>query len=219
MFQAEIHLRQDKECVVSQLAATLDTDIDVAIEELHDELVTFVIDHDADTAVVLEVLTDSEQVRHVEELGDGNVLVTKTSCGAYSAVDGNHGILRRRTFIDANRRVYTVLFFRRQDLRAMIEDFREIGTVTLGKVSQFDDAGVRLTERQYTVIEHALEAGYFEWPREITSEELADELDISRTTLLEHLRKAESKLLADSLESATTGKERPTHSEPATPPK
>jgi predicted DNA binding protein len=219
MFQAEIHLQQHKDCVLSRLAAEFETDIDVAIEELHDELVTFVIEFDRDVDEVPDTLADSDQVKHVEDLGDGNYLVTKTSCGGYSAIDQNHGILRRRNFVGPNRRVYTVLFFRRQDLRAMIEDFREIGSVTLGKVSQFDDAGVRLTDRQYEVVEHAIESGYFEWPREVTSEELAESMDISRATLLEHLRKAESKLLSDALESATSGKDRPDHTEPATPPK
>lgn len=217
MFQAELHLQQFKACVVSEVAAEFDTDVSIAIEELHDELVTFVLELEVETEGVLEVLSDSEQVKHVEELGPRRYLVTKTSCGAYSAVDRNHGILRRRTFIDANRRVYTVLFFRRQDLRAMIADFRKVGTVTLGKLSEFDGTGVRLTDRQYAVVERALEAGYFEWPREVTSDELAADLEISRSTLLEHLRKAEAKLLADALESATTSS-RPTTTEPTTPP-
>ena len=219
MFQAEIHLQQHKACVVNEIAATLDTDVDIAIEELHDELVTFVLDLDEDRSGVLEILTESEQVKHVEALGDGSFLVTKTSCGAYSAIDRNHGVLRRRNFVGSNRRVYSVLFFRRQDLRAIIDDFRKIGNVTLEKVARFDESGVRLTDRQYEVVQAALEAGYFEWPRGVTSDELADELGISRATLLEHLRKAESKLIADGLETAKTGRDRTTPTEPASPPK
>ncbi|WP_418284604.1 helix-turn-helix domain-containing protein [Halorubrum sp. DTA46] len=52
-----------------------------------------------------------------------------------------------------------------------------------------------LTTTQREVYEHAREAGYYEWPREASTRELADDLDVSKTTLLEHLRKAESKLL------------------------
>jgi len=219
MYQAELHLQQHKPCVLSHLATQFDTEIDIAIEELHDELVTFVLEIDEDTEAVLDTLTGSVQVKHVEELGGGNYLVTKTSCGAYSAIDRNHCILRRRNTIGPNRRVYTVLFFRRQDLRAMIEDFRNIGTVTLGKLSEFDDSGVRLTDRQYEVIERALESGYFEWPREVTSEELASDMGISRATLLEHLRKAESKLLTDALDTVRTDTGRSESSEPVTPPK
>ncbi len=52
-----------------------------------------------------------------------------------------------------------------------------------------------LTATQRKVYEHAREAGYYEWPRGASTRELADDLGISKTTLLEHLRKAESKLL------------------------
>ncbi|MFB6269263.1 MAG: helix-turn-helix domain-containing protein, partial [Halobacterium sp.] len=53
----------------------------------------------------------------------------------------------------------------------------------------------RLTQNQREVYELARDEGYYEWPRETSTRELADQLDISKTTLLEHLRKAESKLL------------------------
>ncbi|WP_058366811.1 helix-turn-helix domain-containing protein [Haloparvum sedimenti] len=52
-----------------------------------------------------------------------------------------------------------------------------------------------LTPTQRDVYEHAREEGYYEWPRGVSTRELADDLGVSKTTLLEHLRKAESKLL------------------------
>jgi len=57
----------------------------------------------------------------------------------------------------------------------MIEDFNQIGTVTLGKLTEFEESKSMLTDRQLEVVTCALEEGYFEWPREISSEELADE--------------------------------------------
>lgn len=53
----------------------------------------------------------------------------------------------------------------------------------------------RLSERQREVFELARTNGYYRWPREVTAADLAAELDLSEATLLEHLRKAESKLL------------------------
>lgn len=202
MFQADIHLQQDKACVLDDFADHFEESFEIAIEELHDHLVTFVFELEGASDAHLEFFEAAGQVQHVERLDADNFLVTKTSCGAYSAVDRNHGILRRRNFISRHRRVYTVLFFRREDLRAMIEDFKAIGTVTLDKVKEFDESANRLTDRQEEVIRRALEAGYFEWPRDVTSDELAAELDISRATLLEHMRKAESKLLANALDDA-----------------
>ena len=203
MFQAEIHLQQEKYCVLAELADRFDASFDVAIEEHHDHEVTFVIELADPSDEHVRFLEHSEQVRHIEPLEEGKYIVTKRSCGGYSAIEQNHAILRRQTHITANRRVYTVLLFRREDLKAIVEEFRRIGTVTVGKFTQFQEPSHRLTDRQREVVETALELGYFEWPRDVKSEELAAELGVGRSTLLEHLRKAESKLLTAALEGGS----------------
>lgn len=200
MFQAELRLQQEKSCVLDDFANHFETSFSIAIEELHDHLVTFVIDIDQPQQQHLDFFSECDQVKHVDQFDESSYLITKVSCGAYSAIDRNHGILRRNSSIHPQLRVYTVLFFRREDLKAMIEDFDRIGTVTLGKVTRFTEPESQLTDRQFEVIECALNNGYFEWPREISSEELAEELGINRATALEHLRKAESKLLSNALE-------------------
>ena len=53
----------------------------------------------------------------------------------------------------------------------------------------------RLSARQREIFNFARDNGYYEWPRDASARELAAEFDISKTTFLEHLRKAESKLL------------------------
>ena len=50
-----------------------------------------------------------------------------------------------------------------------------------------------LTDRQRTVLETAQFAGYFEWPRESTGEEVADALDLSPSTFSQHLRAGQRK--------------------------
>ncbi|GGL66857.1 helix-turn-helix domain-containing protein [Halocalculus aciditolerans] len=52
-----------------------------------------------------------------------------------------------------------------------------------------------LSERQREVFETARDEGYYAWPRHVSAADLADDLDVSKATLLEHLRKAEAKLL------------------------
>lgn len=54
----------------------------------------------------------------------------------------------------------------------------------------------RLTERQYEVIQTAFEEGYYEWPREHTGEDIADDLGITSATFSQHVAMAERKLLA-----------------------
>ena len=57
-----------------------------------------------------------------------------------------------------------------------------------------------MTDRQREALEAAFRAGYFDWPRESTAEEVADSLDISSPTLHSHLRKAEDRLLSEFFE-------------------
>lgn len=54
-----------------------------------------------------------------------------------------------------------------------------------------------LTDRQFEVLEAAVEAGYFEHPRAITGTALAADLGISQTTFAQHLRAAQRKLFTD----------------------
>ncbi len=53
----------------------------------------------------------------------------------------------------------------------------------------------RLTDRQYTALETAYLSDYFEFPRPVSGEELAESMDISRQTYHQHLRSAQRKLL------------------------
>ncbi len=53
-----------------------------------------------------------------------------------------------------------------------------------------------LTDRQSAALETAYESGYFEWPRPVEGDELAESMGITRQTFHQHLRTAERKLLA-----------------------
>ena len=200
MYEAEIHLQQDKHCILSDLSDEFDTTFDVKIEELHNGDVTFILDSGTRTDDCLDRLAGASSVKHHERIDDERVLVTKTSCCAYSAVVKNHGTLRRSNRVSNHHRVYNVLATSRENLRSILRDFQNIGTVTLGRLEEVGGSEAKLTARQLEVVQHALDNGYYEWPREDTSAELANEMGISRPTFLEHLRKAESKLLSHAVE-------------------
>jgi len=57
-----------------------------------------------------------------------------------------------------------------------------------------------LTERQREAVEVAYRAGYYDWPRRSTAEDVAASLDITAATVHGHLRKAERAVLAGLLE-------------------
>jgi predicted DNA binding protein len=52
-----------------------------------------------------------------------------------------------------------------------------------------------LTDRQREAVVAAHNAGYFEWPRESTAEEIADAMEIASSTFHSHLRKSLSKVV------------------------
>ena len=92
----------------------------------------------------------------------------------------------------------------RREIREKIECIQERMDATVavkristgsGLIGQMTPTGPELTARQREVFEHARSRGYYAWPRKVTAEELATDLDITKTTLLEHLHKVESKLL------------------------
>jgi len=60
-----------------------------------------------------------------------------------------------------------------------------------------------LTSEQRETLLTALERGYFEEPRDITLEELADELGLSPTAVSGRMRRAEAKLIARTLVTET----------------
>ena len=54
-----------------------------------------------------------------------------------------------------------------------------------------------LTDRQREVLTAANRYGYYEYPRRVSSEKLAKRVGISKPVLLQHLRKAEGRIMAD----------------------
>jgi PAS domain S-box-containing protein len=58
----------------------------------------------------------------------------------------------------------------------------------------------RFTDRQETALRTAFLGGFFEWPRGIDGNELAESMDISRPTYHQHLRAAQRKVLEELFE-------------------
>ncbi|RXK48562.1 PAS domain S-box protein [Halorientalis pallida] len=102
------------------------------------------------------------------------------------------------------------------DLRELTERLDErFGGVTLAAKREGDGwpeaseepcAGVddKLTDRQRAALSAAYFAGYFDWPRDSTAEEVADSLDIASPTFHQHLRHALRKLLATYFDDGRT---------------
>ena len=88
-----------------------------------------------------------------------------------------------------------------ETVRQAIEDVPEGIRVELEQLSDYDpelrELSSMLTDRQREILDTAAELGYYEVPRRATHQDIADELDLSTTTVGEHLRKIEARMLSE----------------------
>ena len=99
-----------------------------------------------------------------------------------------------RRVIDAVTETYPdAEMLRRQQITRTPDDPRRIHRRLL----------TELTDRQHATLVAAYHAGYFEWPRGASGEEVAESLDIAPPTFAQHLRKAERKAFDVLLSTAT----------------
>lgn len=76
-------------------------------------------------------------------------------------------------------------------------DFYDIEVLEIGKRhSQVDDLFACLTARQQEVLDAAVRFGYYQNPRNATHEDIARVIEISPSTVGEHLRKIESRIFS-----------------------
>lgn len=85
-------------------------------------------------------------------------------------------------------------------LRRALEALPEEIQISVEQVGQYSPERPYLlsllTERQAEVFRRAVKMGYYEIPRQTTHEEIANELGCAPSTIDEHLRKAESRVLS-----------------------
>jgi len=97
------------------------------------------------------------------------------------------------------------------DIRTLIERFTDTypktellakrdRNRTVGSVEGSNSLADQLTAKQQSALRAAYSEGYYAWPRDTSSEEVADSLGVTAPTFLNHLRKAHQILVANCLE-------------------
>lgn len=79
-----------------------------------------------------------------------------------------------------------------------VTDYEEVAPVSLRSLGAYDGPGEPLegvTERQQEVLSVARDIGYFDVPRSATTEDVAAELDLSPSTVREHLQRAQGNVV------------------------
>ena len=90
-----------------------------------------------------------------------------------------------------------------ENLKKILELFKNIGTIN--KISFvksiYNEQTILscLTEKQKDILIAAKKNGYYAYPRKINSKELSEKIGLSKPTVVQHLRKAEVRLVSNIL--------------------
>lgn len=103
-------------------------------------------------------------------------------------------------FIISKEKIVFAFIGENENLKRLFKIIKPLGfikNIHFQKIefSEYDTLSC-LTERQREIIIAAKKNGYYELPRKITTEELSRKLGISKATLIEHLRKAENRIVS-----------------------
>ncbi len=165
--------------------------------------------HDVSRDAFVDAVERTESVSEVRILAARRgalefELVAPMAVSLFETVATHGGRVESATIADGEFR-FVVELSRGRDTRQMIEliqDERDGVTHLAQRTTDRSDrteVGPRsvledeLTEKQRAALETAYYAGYFDWPRGSTGEEIAERLGIAPATLNQHLRTAERK--------------------------
>ena len=97
--------------------------------------------------------------------------------------------------LKSGNEIWTLGAVRRENLKKAFEAIKKLGSASLKFIAPTTYDKILLTEKQRIAFNMATMMGYYELPRKITVTKLAKAARVSKTAFLEHLRKAEIKIL------------------------
>jgi len=127
----------------------------------------------------------------------GSLLTSSVFCGT---IMGSNAFCRTCLFQSRSRPdgtvEWTIAFTGREALTELLDRLKddkvEVKILKLASVADVET----LTSHQRSVVEIALDGGYFDYPRRITLRQLAKKVGVSASTVSEVLRRAEKKILS-----------------------
>ena len=150
-----------------------------------------------------------------KSFGQKNIQVITKTCRDLRISRSIGGVVEENSCLEMQPVLYgggwethTIIGFTEHDYKGVFKDLESLGPVEIlakrvyREKSMIDAFAVslssifrELTTKQVEAIAEALQLGYYQVPKKISTEELAQKNGVPRTTFEEHLRKAESKVL------------------------
>ncbi|SFL54511.1 PAS domain S-box-containing protein [Halogranum rubrum] len=164
-----------------------------------------------DTDGILAMATASDHVEHVRLVGehdDEALFEFIFTHDLIVRIFGKLGGKVQRMVVENGVHMVTVEFPYNTDIHTIVESLdatyehvdllaqRETERELESRQELWATFRESLTERQWSALQTAFYAGFFDWPRASTGEEVAESLGISPATFHEHLRTAQRKLLS-----------------------
>lgn len=202
---------EDDSMFVTELATETDCVLDYtgSVYQPDGALGVFFTVANADPETVLEFARAHDTVRDARILAeyDDKFLFQATVSETLVATLMDRGAVTQELTVEDGIARYTVELPRESDARSLFEyvseqyertdlvGYHEHERPIQSRQEFRSDLEDRLTDRQLTALRTAYFSGFFAWPREVDGDELAEMMDISRSTFHQHLRVAERKIL------------------------
>jgi len=151
---------------------------------------------------IIDFLSEFHSIKKVEVMERAedymivNVVTSSNKTISKKIYDCNCFIIAPIEF-DGPNEIWTIGSAKREHIQKLYKQLATVGETNLILLKEVDFGMSELTKQQKNVLENAISKGYYEWPRKITATKLAKKLNLSKTTFLEHLRKAEAKIITD----------------------
>ena len=155
---------------------------------------------------IVSGLQIGDDARLVSERGDEATFELSTTNPPVTSTVAGHGGRVRRTIVEGGELRLIAELPHSVDIRTVVSALREVvpdvelvsqRSIQRAETTPEHQSTVEtLTDKQLTAVEAAYFAGYFDWPRGSTAEELASSMGVAAPTLHQHLRKGQRKLLS-----------------------
>ncbi len=156
---------------------------------------------------VRELLAEHEQVRSFDLVTESDEriyafvhITEREGLSRLLDIADNHALLLERPFRFTDAGIRLTVAGEESDLQAAFAKAADEIQIDVESTGRYNPAQPgfleRMTERQYEALLTAYELGYYETPRTVSFEEVADALDCAPSTANELLRRAESELVS-----------------------
>ncbi|WP_323676004.1 helix-turn-helix domain-containing protein [Halorubellus sp. PRR65] len=190
--------RRYSEATITILAAVTDDDAGVGVAEITaDELLSLVED-----------MTDHDSLASVELLeyhGRTALVQFRTERPMLLLAARGSGLPVEMPFDIQDGQATWALTTTRETLSGLVKQLDMLGIpFEVEEIHESIDATESpLTDRQWTLVEEAVDEGYYDTPRGTTLTELADSVGIAKSTCSETLHRAEERIVKHFVENAT----------------